>query len=334
VKAVRLNGPGVVEVADVDEVFLRQDEVLLKVKMVGMCGTDLNTYRGRNAMVEFPRVIGHEIAATVVSNGGDLANGTAVAVSPYSQCGTCVACLRGRPNACVSNETMGVQRDGAMTEFVGVPREKLYPARLSLKELCLVEPLTVGFHAVARGRVSAEDTVAVFGCGGIGLGAIAASVFRGARTIAIDVDPDKLEIARKAGAVHLINTKVYSVHQALQQITDGHGPDVVIEAIGLPETFRAAVEEVAFTGRVVYIGYAKEPVAYETRLFVQKELDILGSRNALPGDFREVIRMLEAGRFPVDEAIGQIVPMEDASRLLASWSAAPGSFKKILVQID
>jgi threonine dehydrogenase-like Zn-dependent dehydrogenase len=148
------------------------------------------------------------------------------------------------------------------------------------------------------------------------------------------MDPDKLEIDRKAGAVHLINTKVYSVHQKLQQITDGHGPDVVIEAIGLPETFRAAVEEVAFTGRVVYLGYAKEPVAYETRLFVQKELDILGSRNALPGDFREVIRMLEAGRFPVDEAIGQIVPMEDAGRLLASWGAAPGSFKKILVEID
>src|SRR5258708_28173884 len=130
-KAVRLDGPGMVKVVDVGDVSLQPGDVLLKVEMVGLCGTDLNTYRGKNAMVEFPRVIGHEIAATIACGGGDLPDGTAVTVSPYTQCGTCVACLRGRPNACVSNETMGVQRDGAMTEFVGVPREKLYPAKLS-----------------------------------------------------------------------------------------------------------------------------------------------------------------------------------------------------------
>ena len=132
-------------------------------------------------------------------------------------------------------------------------------------------------------------SVAVFGCGGVGLGAIAASHFRGATTIAIDVDDEKLALAKKAGAIHAINTARESLHQRLAESTEGRGPDVTIEAIGLPQTFRAAVEEVAFTGRVVYIGYAKEPVAYETRLFVQKELDIVGSRNALPEDFRQVI---------------------------------------------
>ena len=107
----------------------------------------------------------------------------------------------------------------------------------------------------------------------------------------------------------------------------------MIEAIGLPTTFRAAVDEVAFTGRVVYIGYAKEPVAYETRLFVQKELDIMGSRNALPEDFREVIAMLEAGRFPVEDAVSAIISMDEAARYLAEWSAAPGKFTKIMVEI-
>jgi threonine dehydrogenase-like Zn-dependent dehydrogenase len=333
-KAVRLEGPGAVIVAQVDEVSHRPDDVLLKIEMVGMCGTDLTTFRGKNAMVVYPRVIGHEVAATIVSGGGDLADGTAVTISPYTSCGKCPSCLRGRFNACQFNETMGVQRDGAMTEFVSVPREKLYPAKLTLRELCLVEPLTVGFHAVARGRVTAHDTVAIFGCGGIGLGAIAASAFRKANTIAIDMDPAKLEVARKAGAAHLIDSSKENLHQRLQEITGGRGPDVMIEAIGLPETFRAAVEEVSFTGRVVYIGYAKEPVAYETRLFVQKELDIMGSRNALPEDFREVIRMLEAGQFPVDEAISAIVPMEDAARMLAEWSAAPGKFTKIIVKIN
>jgi threonine dehydrogenase-like Zn-dependent dehydrogenase len=124
------------------------------------------------------------------------------------------------------------------------------------------------------------------------------------------------------------------LHEKLQELTGGRGPDVIIEAIGLPQTFRAAVEEVAFTGRVVYIGYAKEPVAYETRLFVQKELDILGSRNALPEDFREVIRMLEERRFPVKEAISNIVPMTEAPELLETWSANPAHFSKIMIAIS
>jgi threonine dehydrogenase-like Zn-dependent dehydrogenase len=332
-RAFRMEGPGVAAVAEIPDVSAGAGETLLRVRMVGMCGTDLNTFRGRNPMVTFPRILGHEVAAEVVEGGGELAVGTAVTISPYTSCGACPSCRRGRVNACQCNETMGVQRDGAMTEYISVPREKLYAAKLSTKELCLVEPLTVGFHAAARGRVTAEDTVAVFGCGGVGLGAIASAAFRGAETIAIDMDDAKLEIARKAGAKHLVNTAREDLHTRLAEVTGGRGPDVMVEAIGLPATFRAAVEEVAFTGRVVYIGYAKEPVAYETRLFVQKELDILGSRNALPEDFREVIRLLEAGRFPVEDAVSAIVPIEDAARMLGEWSADPGKFTKIMVQV-
>jgi len=131
-----------------------------------------------------------------------------------------------------------------------------------------------------------------------------------------------------------VNSGAESLHDRLLELTDGRGPDVVIEAIGLPQTFRAAVEEVAFAGRVVYIGYAKEPVAYETRLFVQKELDILGSRNALPEDFRKVIAMLEQGGFPVEDALGRIAPIEDAPRLLRDWSEHPEGFKKIMISLD
>jgi threonine dehydrogenase-like Zn-dependent dehydrogenase len=307
------------------------DEVLLRVNLVGMCGTDLTTFRGNNMMVTFPRVPGHEVAATVVE-GGALVPGTKVTLSPYTSCGACPSCLRGRQNACRNNQTMGVQRDGAMTEYITAPSDRIYTADLSLKELALVEPLTVGAHAVARGRVMDADTVAVFGCGGIGLGAIAAAAFRGARTVAIDMDDQKLEVARKAGAKHVINTAREDLHERLSELTSGDGPDVIIEAIGLPLTFRAAVEEVAFTGRVVYIGYAKEPVSYETRLFVQKELDILGSRNALPADFEEVIRMLEAGNFPVEDAVSTIVPPEEAAAMLTEWSTHPGKFTKIMVQ--
>jgi 2-desacetyl-2-hydroxyethyl bacteriochlorophyllide A dehydrogenase len=332
-KAVVLRGPGEIALEDRPEPAVSEGQVLLKVKMIGLCGSDLNSYRGKNPMVSFPRIPGHEISATVVESVAGFNPGDQVTLSPYTSCGKCAACRRGRPNACQNNQTLGVQRDGGLTEYLVVPPEKLYTANLSLKELCLVEPLTVGFHAVARGRVVNTDTVAIVGCGGVGLGAVAAAGFRGARTIGVDVDDAKLEIARRSGATELINTKRDDLHTRLTELTNGLGPDVIIEAIGLPSTFRAAVEEVAFTGRVIYIGYAKEPVAYETRLFVQKELDILGSRNALPEDFHEVIRMLEDRRFPVDDAVSEIVPLEETPDAIAAWSADPARFTKIMIQV-
>ena len=332
-KAITLIGPGQVQMTEIPEPARRDGDLLLRVQMVGLCGTDLNSYRGSNPLVSYPRVIGHEIAATVLEGSSVISAGTSVTVSPYTSCGRCAACRRGRVNACQFNQTFGVQRDGAMTEFLTIPEDKVYPSSLSLKELCLVEPLTVGVHAVARSRVSSQEIVAVYGCGGVGLGAIAGSAFRGAITIAIDLDDEKLEIARAAGATHLVHSRRDDVHKRLQEITEGLGPDIVIEAIGLPETFRSAVEEVAFTGRVVYIGYAKEPVSYETRLFVQKELDIMGSRNALPEDFREVISILESGTFPVDRAVSAIVPLNEAPAALKRWSENPASFTKIMVQI-
>jgi threonine dehydrogenase-like Zn-dependent dehydrogenase len=335
-KAIELEEPGHAVVRDVEEPRAKEDEVLLQVRRIGLCGSDLNSYRGKNPLVSYPRIPGHEIAATVIDPGShkEWAAGTQVTLSPYAACGRCAACERGRPNACRDNQTLGVQCDGALKERIAVRASKLYRANLSLKELCLVEPLTVGFHAVGRGRVTAEDTVAVFGCGGVGLGVVAGAAYRGARVIGVDLDDAKLETARKAGAADGINSKTGDVHAQLMELTDGRGPDVVIEAIGSPATYRAAVEEVAYAGRVVYIGWAKEEVAYETRHFVHKELDILGSRNAMPEDFRAVIGMLEAKRFPVEAAVTHMVPFEETPRILEEWSREPTRFTKIMVEVS
>jgi len=335
-KAIVLEEPGRALLKNVPEPCRREDDVLLAVRRIGLCGSDLNSFRGRNPLVSYPRIPGHEIAATVVDPGvhAEWAAGTNVTLSPYAACGGCASCLRARPNACRDNQTLGVQCHGALTEFIAVPAAKLFRADLSLKELCLVEPLTVGFHAVRRGRVEAQDTVAVIGCGGVGLGAIAGAAFRGARVIGIDVDDGKLEIARKAGAAHAINSKTHDLHAQLDELTRGRGPDLVIEAIGLPATYRAAVEEVAYAGRVVYIGWAKEQVLYETRPFVHKELDIMGSRNAMPEDFREVIRMLEAKRFPVGAAVTHMVPFDQTPAILEAWSREPERFSKIMIEVS
>ena len=217
-RALVLRKPGQADLETITDPVLTDTNALLKVRMVGFCGSDLNSFRGLNPLVTYPRILGHEVSATVVEDLGSeavLPAGTNVAVSPYTSCGECSSCRRGRRNACQFNQTLGVQRDGALTEFIVMPREKLYPAKLTLKELCLVEPLTVGFHAVARGRVTAEDTVAIWGCGGVGLGVVAAASSRRARTIGIDVDDEKLDLARMAGAQLTINSTREPLHEPI-----------------------------------------------------------------------------------------------------------------------
>lgn len=336
-RALVIDRPGEARIVDVEVPQPDPAEATMRIRRIGLCGTDLSTYLGKNPLVTYPRIPGHEIAATLESVPGNdlgLKPGMDVTMSPYTNCGRCSACRNQRFNACRYNQTLGVQRDGAMRERFSMPVSKLHRADLPIEELCLVEPLTVGFHAVSRGRVTNADVVAIYGCGGVGLGAVSAAAFRGARVIAIDIDDWKLEIARRAGARYLLNSRREDVHGQLQEITEGHGPDVVIEAIGRPDTFRAAVEEVGFTGRVVYIGYAKDHVSYETRLFVQKELDIRGTRNALPEDFQEVIRMFQAKRFPTSDAISAVVPPEQAPAILKAWSEDPGKFTKIMISFD
>jgi threonine dehydrogenase-like Zn-dependent dehydrogenase len=171
----------------------------------------------------------------------------------------------------------------------------------------------------------------VIGCGMVGMGAIVRAALRGATVIAADIDDEKLELARQMGASFTVNTKMEDVHQRLQEMTGGFGPDVVIEAVGSAPTYQMAVDEVAFTGRVVCIGYAKTEVSFQTKLFVQKELDIRGSRNALPSDFRAVIRYMEKRTCPVDRLISRVARPEEAEEAMKEWAEAPGKVFRILV---
>lgn len=338
-KALFLIKPGETRIMEIDMPEVGPEEVLLRVSKVGLCGGDLNGFRGLFELQEYPNVLGHEVGATIGQTGTNVPDhfkpGMNVTFNPYLNCGICISCRKGHINACKDNKTMGVRRPGAMTRYITVHWKTLYSSRkLSLLELALVEPLSVGFHAVARGRVSASDRVAVIGCGIVGMGAIAASVNQGAEVIAIDIDDSKMETAKKAGAIHTINSTRIDLHQALFEITNGDGPDVIIEAVGNPSTYRLAVDEVAYTGRVVYIGYAKKLVEYNTGVFVRKEIEIFGSRNSCAEDMTEVIRYLESGYFPVEDVISRVVSLDEAGKALADWSDNPGSVTKIMVNLD
>jgi len=338
-KAVQFQSPGNVKVTEKEIPDLGSGEVLLKINYIGICGTDLSTFRGANPLVKYPVIPGHEISAEVVDTGSQvpkhIKKGMLATANPYTSCGNCPSCKRRRYNACQYNETMGVQRDGAMQEYLILPWEKLLiNEKLNKDQLALVEPLSVGFHAVARGAVTDIDTILVIGCGMIGAGAIIRAALRGARVIAVDLDDHKLEIARKIGARYTINAGKEPLHELLQSITAGQGPDVVIEAVGSPATYVTAIEEVAFTGRVVYIGYAKNEVAFTTKLFVQKELDIRGSRNALPEDFRAVMNFMETGKLPLADLITKKLRPEQVAAAMEDWSQKPSAVFKLFVDFS
>ena len=335
-KAIQISGERQMEIVNIAEQELKANEVLLRLEYIGFCGSDLNTWLGRNPMVKMPVIPGHEVGAVIEKVGTNvpeiLKPGMVVTCNPYTNCGKCASCRNQRVNACEHNETLGVQRNGAMREFIALPWEKIIPAEgLDPRTCALIEPMSVGFHAVNRAQVTDIDTVVVIGCGMVGLGAIVRSALRGATVIAADIDDEKLALAKELGATYTVNTKTEDAHAKLQEFTAGFGPDVIIEAVGSAPTYQMAVNEVAFTGRVICIGYAKTDVSFQTKFFVQKELDIRGSRNAQPADFRAVIHYLQRGTCPVDRLISNEVAPEDAPEAMRQWSENPGKVFRILV---
>ena len=325
------------QIVDVPEQEMKAGDVMIRLQYVGFCGSDLNTYLGRNPMVKLPVIPGHEVGAVIEAVGSEvpegLKPGMVVTVNPYTNCGKCASCRNARPNACQHNETLGVQRNGSMRERLVLPWEKVIPAGLlTPRECALVEPMSVGFHAVSRAQVTDSDVVLVIGCGMVGMGAVVRSALRGATVIAADIDDEKLQLAREMGASYTLNTKTDDVNARLLEMTSGFGPDVVIEAVGSTPTYQMAVDVVAFTGRVVCIGYAKSEVSFQTKYFVQKELDIRGSRNALPQDFRAVIHYMERRTCPVDRLISSEITPEEAQKAMDEWAAAPGKVFRILTK--
>lgn len=337
-KAATFQSPGAIVLTDISPPVLQEEEVLLEIRYIGLCGTDLSTYRGQMPLVSFPRIPGHEIGAVVIAKGAkvpaEIRMGQYATVFPYTHCGHCPACMAGRFNTCQFNQTLGVQRDGALREQFSVHYSKLYPGTtLSLQELALVEPLSVGYHAANRGQVKAADTVLVLGCGVIGIGAVLAAVQKGAAVIAADIDEHKLQFIRQFGVVHTVNTNHAAWQANVLTYTEGRGADVVIEAAGAPATYRAALQAVSFAGRVVCIGYAKQAISLDTTLIVKKELTLCGSRNAMD-EFVPVMQMLAAKRYPFAALITRVYPLPAVAQAFADWNAHPEGVVKLLIDVQ
>jgi 2-desacetyl-2-hydroxyethyl bacteriochlorophyllide A dehydrogenase len=277
-------------------------EALVRVRRIGICGTDISGYLGKMPFFSYPRIPGHELGVEVIGVGDGVTNvqpGDQCSVEPYMNCGVCYACSRGHTNCCERLKVLGVMMDGGMTEQLVLPARKLHRAnRLTPDQCALVETLAIGCHAVNRGNPKPGENLLVIGAGPIGLSVIEFAKLSGARTIVMDMNEKRLEFCReKMGVPDTIRAGDGKELEALDWTTAGRHADVVIDATGSNQSMGHSLKYSAFAGRVVYVGITQQEISFpHAPIMHRRELTLMGSRNALPPDFTRIISLIEEGK--------------------------------------
>ncbi len=295
-----LEKPGQFLATDAPEPTPAPGEALVRVHRIGVCGTDLHAFAGKQPFFSYPRILGHELGVEVIDPGSDphgLKPGDRCSVEPYINCGRCIACRRGKPNCCASLNVLGVHRDGGMRPFFAVPARKLHrSALLDYEQLALVETLGIGAHAIERAEPAKDDFVLVIGAGPIGLSVIQFAHVTGATLAVMDVSETRLAFCRdQLGVKHTVIAGPDATAQ-LKAIGGGDLPTIVIDATGNPKSMAGTFELAAHGGRIVFVGLFQGDVTFNDPNFHRRELTLCGSRNALPRTFRDIIHLVESGR--------------------------------------
>ena len=310
-KAMYIDAPGQVSIKDVEMPVRKEGEVLLKILYGGICGSDLGSYRGTFAYFDYPRIPGHEFSAEVIeadeNNAYGIKPGMIVTCNPYFNCGHCYSCEHGIVNACMDNQTMGCQRDGAFQEYITMPIERVYDGK------------------------GMDAKTLVVGAGTIGVLAAIAAKAKGATVYISDVSAGKLEMAKDFGVDGtLLNDSPENFEKGVAEITNGNGFDVTIEAVGLPSTFQNCIDACCFGGRMVLIGVGKKNLDFNFTLIQKKELNVFGSRNALKKDFLELIDIVNAGKAPLHKIITNTYAFDDAAKAFDDFAHNPGNMLKVV----
>ena len=274
-------------------------KAIIKIKRIGVCGTDLHAFEGTQPFFQYPRVLGHELAGELVDTGGasGFEIGEAVTFIPYFNCGTCIACRNGKPNCCTHMQVSGVHVDGGMVEYLAIPAAALLHGEgLSYDELALMEPLAIGAHGVRRAQVQPGEWVLVIGAGPIGLGTMEFARLAGGKVIALDLNEARLQFCReKLGISYTINALETGITEKLAQITNGDMPTVVIDATGNQKAINGAFQYLAHGARLVLIGLQKGDITFSHPEFHKREATLMSSRNATRQDFEYVLSSLKKG---------------------------------------
>ena len=332
--AITLDHPGKFSVADAPEPKPAPGEALVRVHRLGVCGTDLHAFAGKQPFFSYPRILGHELGVEVIDPGTEphgLQAGDRCSVEPYINCGHCIACRHGKPNCCAELKVLGVHRDGGMRPLFTVPARKLHKsARLTYDQLALVETLGIGAHAVERANIKPDDTVLVIGAGPIGLSVIQFVLVTGAKLAVMDVSEARLAFCRQQlGVTHTLAPGSEAAAQ-LKAIFEGDLPTVVIDATGNPKSMAGTFDLPAAGGRIVFVGLFQGDVTFNDPNFHRRELTLLASRNSVPSTFRDIIALIEAGRINTTPWITHRFALADTLQRFPEIAGNPAVIKAMI----
>lgn len=333
-KSVYLERPKDIYIKEIEEVLCPSGYAKIKVRAVGICGSDVSAYKGTSPMCTYPRIIGHEIVGEIVEvndTSSDFNVGDRVILEPYVYCGRCYPCLNGRTNSCENLKVLGVHIDGGMREYISHPLQLIYrlPEGFPDEDAVMVEPLSIALHALHRLRVKEGEHVAIFGGGQIGNLSAQGVLTMGAIPILIDLLDERLEIARGVGIRNTLNPKRDDIAERIKEITNGRMAECVVEATGALSAIRSSIEVSAYTGRIALVGWPNQEVSLPTALITRKELDIYGSRNSV-GEFPKAIELISSKKVNVKPLISKVVSLEEIPEYVKMLAETPERFLKVI----
>ena len=317
---------------------LTAGHTILKIRKIGICGTDLHAFEGTQPFFSYPRILGHELAGEIVEldDAPGFSVGEAVTFIPYFNCGTCIACRNEKSNCCTSLQVFGVHIDGGMSEYVSVPSYSLvHGDGLSFDELALVEPLAIGAHAIRRAGANSGDTVLVVGAGPIGLGTMEFAKIAGSKVIALDINDSRLAFCKEKMKVeHTVNGISENVTDALMEITEGDMPSIVIDATGSLKAINTAFQYMSHGGKYVLVGLQRGDISFSHPEFHKREGTLMSSRNATRVDFEHVIKSMKNGLVDPTAYITHRVSFDEVKDNFQSWLDPANGVIKAMVSVD
>ncbi|MGJ8681828.1 zinc-binding alcohol dehydrogenase family protein [Paraglaciecola sp.] len=336
-RAVVCVEPGILEHKEFEKPEPKSGEVLVKIKSIGVCGTDIHAFGGNQPFFEYPRVLGHELSGVIegVGAGVDLELGKAVYIIPYISCENCIACRNGKGNCCTNIEVLGVHRDGGMCEYISVPKNYVVQTEgLSFNDLAVVECFSIGAHAVRRAELKATDTVLVMGSGPIGIGAIQFAKMSGAKVLVSDIDQDKTKFCVDNYAVDGTVNALGDVTQQLSDLTNGDFPTVIIDCTGNVKAMESAITNLAHGGKIVYVSVVKANICFNDPEFHKRETTLLGSRNATKEDFENVVNGLKSGTLKSKGFVTHSTKFSSMVESFQTWTKPGSGVIKAVIEMD
>jgi 2-desacetyl-2-hydroxyethyl bacteriochlorophyllide A dehydrogenase len=329
--------PGTFEYVTGEKPVLTQGNAIIKIKRIGICGTDLHAFEGTQPFFSYPRILGHELSGELLESDSaeGFEKGESVTFIPYFNCGVCIACRSGKPNCCTAIKVCGVHVDGGMAEYLSVPSHTLIHGEgLSFDELALVEPLAIGAHGVRRADIQKDEFILVIGAGPIGLGTMEFARIAGAQVIALDINDSRLAFCKdKLQVPHVVNAQSSDVLEQLKEITGGDMPTVVIDATGSLKAINNAFQYMAHGARFVLIGLQKENISFSHPEFHKREATLMSSRNATRQDFEHVIASMKAGLVEPTTYITHKVQFDEVKDEFQSWLDPKNGVIKAMVTV-